>query len=222
ADKAGLDEKVSVTDWATGKAIAATSAVYLYGMAEKTGRPTIKAFADRAAALKERQVAGGSIVGWEVLKRKELAARCGFCDRAVYPEDAAAVTAGGVHTWGCCSHCAMGVSARMRRDVQVRQKDRQSGQEIVIRTMGGYVASIQPPGSVAWFGMKKRPDGTFGSAGCFHQGFFTSPQNLKKWLERNPSAVGRMISIDQALGDKMRLTPREISMACKVGECSPK
>ncbi|MHC4716288.1 MAG: thioredoxin family protein, partial [Planctomycetota bacterium] len=31
ADKVGLDEKVSVTDWATGKAISATSAVYLYG-----------------------------------------------------------------------------------------------------------------------------------------------------------------------------------------------
>jgi len=221
-DKADFEKKVSVTDWADGKTVPLTEAVFLYGADEKTGRPTIKAFAGREAAEKERQTSGGNLLAWNVLQEKELAARCGFCDRAVYPQDAAAVKVEGVATWGCCSHCALGVAARTGKDIEVRERDRLTGQPVVVKTMDGYVLSLQPPTAVAWFGLRKKPDGTAASAGCFHQGFFTSAETLKKWADENPAETGKMISIDQALADKMKLSPEQIKKACKIGECAPK
>jgi len=222
-DKTDFEKKVSVTDWADGKMVPLTEAAYLYGADEKTGRPTIKAFAGREAAEKERQASGGNILAWNVLQEKELATRCGFCDRAVYPQDAArVVTADGVHTWGCCSHCAMGVAARTGKDIEVHERDRLTGEMIVVKTASGSVASLEPKTAVAWFGLRKAPDGKFVSAGCFHQGFFVNEDNLKKWADENPTETGKMISIDQALADKMKLTPQQIQKACKIGECAPK
>ena len=60
------------------------------------------------------------------------------------------------------------------------------------------------------------------SAGCFHQGFFRTSGNLKKWVEAHPRETGRQITIAQALADKMKLTPQQILKACKIGECVPK
>ena len=51
ADPKAEEAKVSVTDWASGKLVPATSASYLYGMDAK-GRATMKAFADKDAAIK--------------------------------------------------------------------------------------------------------------------------------------------------------------------------
>jgi thioredoxin 1 len=221
-DKTGFEKKVSVTDWGTGKPVSLTDASFLYGLDAKTGRPTIKAFAVRDAAAKEMQTAGGNIIDWKVLQAKELTDRCGFCDRAMYPKDGAQVNVEGVKGWGCCSHCAMGVAARAGKDIEVRQPDRLTGDMVVVKTLGGYVQSIEPATAVAWFGLRKKPDGTAASAGCFHQGFFTSLDNLKKWAEQNPAEIGKMITIDQALGDKMKMTPAQIAKACKVGECAPK
>jgi len=221
-DKAGLENKVTVTDWASGKGMPFTQAAYLYGLETGRGRPTIKAFADNQAAMKERQAAGGNVIDWKTLQEKELANRCGFCDRAVYPEDAAAVRVGTLSTWGCCSHCALGVAARTGKDIEVHQRDGLTGQMIVVKTLNGSVTSKEPASAVAWFGLRRSADGKFVSAGCFHQGFFVNEENLKKWVEQHPYATGRMISIDQALADKMKLSPQQISKACKIGECAPK
>ena len=221
-DKTGFEKKVSVTDYATGRPIPSTEAVYLYGMEEKTGRPWVRAFAEKTIAENERQTSGGDIVGFAVLQDKELSHLCGFCDRACYPEDAARVTVGGVQTWGCCSHCALGVAARTGKDVEVYERDRLTGQEIVVKTLSGSVASLEPATAVAWFGQRQKPDGSWVSAGCFHQGFFTSADNLKKWVEENPYETGRLITIQQALADKMKLSPQQIQKACKIGECAPK
>jgi thioredoxin 1 len=221
-DKTGFEKNVSATDLSTGKPVPATDAIYLYGLDEKTGRHVIKAFADRDSALKERQNAGGSLITWPTLQANELTWRCGFCDRAAYPEDSALVKADGLYTWGCCSHCAMGVAARTQKDLEVHEKDRLTGEPVIVKTLGGYVASVEPATAVAWFGMKKNAEGKWGSAGCFHQGFFANEANLKKWIDQHPSETGRMISIDQALGDKMNLSPQQISNACKIGECAPK
>lgn len=221
-DKTSFEKKVSVTDWATGKMLALTEAVFLSGVDEKSGRPVLRAFSDRQSALQERQVSGGDIMEWQLLQDKELATRCGFCDRALYPQDGAVVRVGGVNTWGCCSHCAMGVAARTGKDIEVHEKDRLTGQEIVVKTLGGKVALLEPATAVAWFGQRQKPDGTWVSAGCFHQGFFTSADNLKKWVGQNPYETGRLISISQALADKMKLSPEQIQKACKIGECSPK
>ena len=221
-DKTDFERKVSITDWATGKQVLLTEAVFLYGLDGKTGRPTIKAFAHRDAAVKEMQAAGGSIIDWKVLQAKELACRCGFCDRAVYPEDVALVKIDGVYSWGCCSHCAMGVAARTGKDIEVHQPDRLTEEMIVVKTLGRYVRSIEPPTAVAWFGLRKKPDGSYASAGCFHQGFFTSLENLKRWAERHPTEAGKMITIDQALADKLKMTPAQIAKACKMGQCAPK
>ena len=84
------------------------------------------------------------------------------------------------------------------------------------------MASLEPATAVAWFGMRQKTDGSWASAGCFHQGFFVNADNLKKWVERNPLETGRLISIQQALADKMKLTPQQIQKACKIGQCAPK
>jgi len=222
-DKAGFERKVSVTDWGTGDLVPASEAVFLCGQDESTGRPWTKAFANRTEAVKERVAAGGSILALAALQEKELSGRCGFCDRACYTQDAAKVIIqGGLHTWGCCSHCALGVAARTGKDIEVHEKDRLAGQEIIVKTFDGRIASLEPETAVAWFGQRKKPDGTWGSAGCFHQGFFVSAENLKKWVEQNPYETGRLISISQALANKMKLSPEQIKKACKIGECSPK
>jgi thioredoxin 1 len=221
--KAGFEKKVSVTDWNTKQFVPATEAVFLYGQDETTGKPWIKAFADRQKAVGERAVSGGNILALAALQEKEMSHRCGFCERACYPQDAAKViVADGVHTWGCCSHCALGVAARTAKDIEVHEKDRLTGQEIVVKTFDGKIASLEPKTSVAWFGQRKRPDGTWGSAGCFHQGFFVNVENLKRWIEKNPYETGRLIPISKALADKMKLSPEQIKKACKIGECAPK
>ncbi|HON89937.1 MAG TPA: organomercurial lyase [Sedimentisphaerales bacterium] len=222
-DKTGFEKKVTVTDWGSGKPVAINEAAFLVGEEEVTGRPWIKAFAAREAAVAERGASGGSILTLESLAQKEMSHRCGFCDRACYPQDAAEVIVeGAVHTWGCCSHCALGVAARTGKDIEVREKDRLTKQPIVVKTFEGKIASLEPATAVAWFGQRQKPDGTWASAGCFHQGFFAHPDNLKKWVELNPTETGRLISISQALADKMKLSPEQIQKACKIGECSPK
>jgi thioredoxin 1 len=218
ADPQAEAAKVSVTGWDTGKPVAATSATYLYGL-DARGRPTIKAFADRVAAAKEQQTSPGHLLTWDGLRSKELATRCAFCDRAVYPEDACGVKFGATHGYGCCTHCSLGVAARLQQDIEVEAKDGLTGERIRVRTLDGQIASLEPPTAVAWFGQKQGPDGKWVSAGCFKQGFFVNPETLKQWLEARPAMTGRQISIAQALADKMKLTPDQIARACKLGEC---
>ena len=47
-------------------------------------------------------------------------------------------------------------------------------------------------------------------------------ENLKKWVEATPYAMGQAITIDQSLADKMKMSPEQIVKACKIGECAPK
>lgn len=218
ADPKAEEAKVSVTDWASGSLVPAAAATYLYGMDAK-GRATIKTFADKAAATQEQQRSPGNLVNFDILRSKELAARCGFCDRAVYPEDACTVKFGETRGYGCCTHCALGVAARHQKDIEVEAKDGFSGDPIRVKTLNGMIAALEPASSVAWFGQKKSSEGKWVSAGCFKQGFFVSQDNLKKWLDAHPAMTGRQISIAQALADKMKLTPEQIAKACKLGEC---
>jgi thioredoxin 1 len=218
ADLKAEEAKVSVTDWATGNLVTATGATYLYGM-DTRGRPTIKAFADREAAAREQAASPGNLLAWDVLRSKELATRCAFCDRAVYPEDACAVKFGATHGYGCCTHCSMGVAARLKQDIEVEAKDGLTGEMIRVQTLNGMIASLEPATAVAWFGQKKGPEGNWVSAGCFKQGFFVNEANLQKWLDARPAVTGRQITIAQALADKMKLTPEQIAKACKLGEC---
>jgi len=222
-DRTGFEKRVTFTDVSTGEPVAATEAVFLYGQEEQTGRPWIKAFAGRDRAVADRAESGGNLLALAALQEKELSHRCGFCDRACYPQDAARVlVADGLQTWGCCSHCALGVAARTGRDIEVHERDRLTGEPVVVKVFEGRIASLEPPTAVAWFGQRRTPDGTWTSAGCFHQGFFTHADHLREWVEKNPYETGRMISIAQALADKMKLTPAQIQKACKIGECAPK
>lgn len=222
-DKTDFEKKVSFTDWSDNNLIPASNAIFLYGQDENTGKPWIKAFANRDTAVTERLTGGGNILTYELVQEREMSNRCGFCDRAVYPQDAAKVIIdNGVHTWGCCSHCALGIAARTGKDIEVHEKDRLTGEQITVKTYEGKIASLEPKTAVAWFGQKQKTDGTWTSAGCFHQGFFINEDNLKKWVEQNPYETGRLISISQALADKMKLSAEQIKNACKIGECAPK
>lgn len=221
-DKAGIEQRVTVTDARTGTTLPFTAATYLYRLDARTGRPGIEAYATAKSAQRAMQSAGGSPVGWQLLQAKELALRCGFCDRACYQEDASLVKCDGLYSWGCCSHCALGVAARMGKSIEVHERDRLTGAPIIVRVMDGQVAGLEPKTAVAWYGQKKTADGKFVSAGCFHQGFFVTADNLKTWLDQHPTEVGKLITIDQALADKMVLSPVQIQKACKIGECAPK
>jgi thioredoxin 1 len=221
-EKEDIDQKVSVTGGESNKEVSATEAVYLYSMDAK-GRPVIRAFVTRADAENEQKKCSGSILDWEALKSKELAQRCGFCDRAVYPEDSAKVIVeGGMQTWGCCPMCALGVAARTGKDIEVLQKDVLTGEMVHVKTTGGSISLLEPETAVAWAGKKKTEDGKLASAGCFKQAFFVNEDNLKKWVQENPTATGMMISIHSALAAKMKLSPEQIQKACKIGECAPK
>ena len=220
-DKTDFEKKVTVTDFTSGNPVLLTEAAFLVGT-NKNGRPTIQAYANTEKAGQTRKVSGSNIIALEALKQNELSHRCGFCDRACYPQDAAKVFVSGIATWGCCSHCALGVAARTGKDIEVHEKDRLTSEPIVVKTINGSIASLEPSTAVAWFGQRQKPDGTWGSAGCFHQGFFTNIENLRKWVEQNPYETGKLISIHQALADKMKLSTAQIQNACKIGECSPK
>ena len=217
-DAKAVDATASVTDWASGNLTPATSATYLYGLSPK-GRPTIKAFAEQSAAVAEQRRDSGSLLGWSVLRAKELATRCAFCDRAVYPEDACSVKFGATHGYGCCTHCSLGVAARLRLDIEVAAPDALTGETIQVKTLDGKIASLEPAGAVAWFGQKRDAEGKWVSAGCFKQGFFVNAANLQRWLDARPAMTGRQITIAQALADKMKLSPEQIAKACKLGEC---
>ena len=104
----------------------------------------------------------------------------------------------------------------------MHQPDGLTGEPIVIKTLNGSVASLEPKTAIAWFGMRQRPDGSWGSAGCFHQGNFVNQDNLKQWLKEHPYETGKQITISKALADKMKLSPQQIQKACKIGECAPK
>lgn len=216
---AKVDEaKISVTDWESGKLIPATSASYLYGL-DANSRPTVKTFAEKASATKEQQSSPGHLLTWGVLRSKELATRCAFCDRAVYPEDACGVKFGTTHGYGCCTHCSMGVAARLKQNIEVEAKDGLTGELIRVKTLDGQIASLEPASAIAWFGQKKTAAGKWVSAGCFKQGFFANEANLQEWLDARPAMTGRQITIAQALADKMKLSPEQIAKACKLGEC---
>lgn len=215
-------DNVFTIDWATGTMMSAGTAKFVFGIDEKH-RPTVKAFADPAAATTEQQAAGGNVLEWAALQEKELATRCGFCDRAVYPEDACGVNVeGGLRTWGCCTMCALGVAARLQKDIEVAAKDALTGEAITLKTAGGRVGLLEPQTAVAWAGTKKDTEGKLVSTGCFKQAFFANEANLRKWVDVHPTATGRLIPIEQALVEKMKLTPQQISKACKIGECTPK
>ena len=221
-DKTNFESRVSMTDYSTGASVPALNAQYSVSQDAKK-RPVVRVFASDKDAQADAAANGGRVLSYNTLKSEELAHLCGFCDRACYPCDAAEViVSGGENTWGCCSHCALGVAARTGKDIEVRERDRLTGEWIVVKTKDGVIESITPKTAVAWYGQNKKPDGSFGSAGCFHQGFFTSVENLKKWVEQNPLETGSEITIAKALADKMKLTPQQIQKACKIGECSGK
>lgn len=214
-----VEAKASVTDALTGKPIRLLDATYLYSISLE-GRPTIAAYADRAGAAQEQRRDGGSLLDYASLRDKELAVRCGFCDRAVYPEDACVVTVeDATRTYGCCVMCGLGVAARLRKDIGLEAKDALTGDPVVLTTLTGSIAEVEPKSAVAWAGGRKGPDGNWASTGCFKQAFFASQANLETWLDEHPAATGRMVTMGQALASKMKMTPEQIAGACKLGEC---
>jgi thioredoxin 1 len=219
-DPKALEGKVTVTDWASGNWTPAETASYLYGT-DENGRPTVRAFADKEAAVAERQKDGGDVVSWTILGTKEEAIRCAFCDRATYPADSPKVKVGGAQMYACCVLCGLGVAARFKQDIEMEACDGLTGAAIRMKSLDGRVASLEPSTAVAWFGQKRGPEGNMVSAGCFKQRFFVSADNLKTWVEKHPSATGRLITIQQGLEDKMKMTPEQIKNACKLGECAP-
>lgn len=213
ADAAKLPAITTVRT-ADGQDVNIEKAFFVWNVDAKA-RTIVTAYSNRESAAK----APGMILDFPAWLAREQAARCGFCDRSVYPDEASRVKVKGLHTYGCCAHCAMGVAARMKQDLVIEYADNQTGEKITIQTQDLKIASVTPPTAVAWFGKKPGPDGKLVSAGCFHQGFFASLDNLKAWLSAHPYAIGEQISFQQSLDDKLKLSVEQIQKACKIGEC---
>jgi thioredoxin 1 len=220
-DENKTHDGASVTDWSAGQLVPVTDAAYLYGM-DANGRPTVQAFASEAATKSAQERSGGNVLAWAQFEAKETATRCGFCDRPVYPEDASAVRVDGMQSWGCCVMCALGVAARTGKNIEVRAKDALTGEAVHVKTYEGHVAELKPSTAVAWAGAQKDAEGKVSSTGCFKQAFFANEANLRKWVDAHPTATGQLVSIEKALAKKMKMTPQQISKACKIGECTPK
>ena len=217
-DASLVKDKVTVADAATGKRVPAEKAFYLYAFKEG-GRPAITAYETVEAAKAAAPQGQGQVLTLDDLLKKELAARCGFCDRAVYPEDACTVKAEGVNTYGCCPMCGLGVVARLKKDIELVQKDALTGDLVKVTTMDLSLGKLEPATAVGWHGQRKNKEGKMASSGCFHQFLFANEENFKKWLEQHPEESGKLMTIEQALADKMKMSPEQIKNACKIGEC---
>ena len=217
-DTQGIDDATQVADFATGKSLPAKTAVYLLS-ADQRKRPVIHAFDEQGAA---KQADAAQILSFAALKVKEFSSRCAFCDRVCYPVDSCRVNVGQDQLHACCPNCAMGVAARLQKDIEVFATDPVDGQTVHVQTLTFSVVKLEPPTAVAWFGQKKNADGKMTSAGCFKQFFFANEQNLRKWLEQNPRAAGEMTSISQSLTSKMKMSQEQIRNACKIGDCAVK
>jgi hypothetical protein len=234
-DKTGFEKKVSVADGATGRMVPISDATYVSSLDAKTGHPIVKAFAGKEAAEQAQKSGGGEVLDLAALQSRELAVKCGFCDRAVYDADSANVAVIEMESsccgqravpveWlkACCPMCALGICAKLQKDIELTQKDPLTGDVVLARTSELQFAWSTPSTAVAWYGQRKGKDGKAMSAGCFHQFFFADEKNLRAWLEQHPKETGAMITIQKALSDKMKMTPQQISKACKIGECAPK
>ncbi|MBA4388164.1 MAG: hypothetical protein C0404_09300 [Verrucomicrobia bacterium] len=222
--------KVTVTDWATGKLSPVEKTTYLYSR-EASGRPAIKAFSEKDSATAAAVSTPGEILDYPSMMRRELSRQCGFCGRAVYETDASDVAlivmqgscCGGARPavveqmFACCPMCALGVAAKLQKDMEITQKDALTGEKIYVRIMAQKVEWVQPSSAVAWSGQRKDKDGKMGSSGCFHQFVFASGENLKKWLEKHTEESGSMLTIPEMLVDMTKMTPEQMSDACKMG-----
>ena len=111
------------------------------------------------------------------------------------------------------------MAARLKQDLVIEFPDNQTGELVTITTQDLKIASVTPAGAVAWFGKKPGPEGKLVSAGCVHQGFFASLDNLKAWLAARPYVIGEQITFQRSLDDKLKLSADQIKKACKVGAC---
>jgi thiol-disulfide isomerase/thioredoxin len=155
-----------------------------------------------------------------VVDSRPRAHACSLCDGAASPEYAGGVKDCEMQTCGCCTQCALGVAARLQQDIEVEGRDGLTGEPNRVQTPNVWVEALAPASATAWFGQKQGPDGRWVFAGCFQQGFFTRADNLQKWLDARPAMTGRQITLEQALADKMALSPAQIARAGKLGECT--
>ena len=88
-----------------------------------------------------------------------------------------------------------------------------SGQVTVDINIGDYRGYVAGVCDVCNCWLFTTPEGTTQGQVC---------EVVGKWLELHPLETGKQIRIQQALSDKMKMTPEQIGKACKLGECSPK
>ncbi len=72
-NKTDFETKVTIAEWAAGKPVPISTAAFLCGEDETTGKPWIKAFAGRDTALTERAASGGSILASQRSSKGDVA-----------------------------------------------------------------------------------------------------------------------------------------------------
>jgi len=73
------------------------------------------------------------------------------------------------------------------------------GQTIRVRMFEGTIKSAEPSSAVMWLGASKEGKGSCGADLCPYINFFSSPQHIAEWKDKNPDELGIMLTLPQSL-----------------------
>jgi len=73
------------------------------------------------------------------------------------------------------------------------------GRPIRIRMSEGTINSKEPSSAVMWLGVSKEGDGSCGTNLCPYINFFSSPEHIAEWKDKNPDELGIMLTLQQSL-----------------------
>jgi len=219
-DKTGFGEEGDGHRLGYRQAGPISEAAFLSGEDETTGRPWIKAFATRDAAVANVR-RRGNVLAPGALRKRNCPTVAGSASERVIPRMHPSHRGRRRAYVGLLLPLRTSVAARTGKNIEVREKDRPDKTTIAVKTLDGRVASLEP--ATASRGSASGPNPTApghrpdASPGLLHQRRQSQEMGGAESYE-----TGRLISISQALADKMKLSPEQIQKACKIGECSPK
>lgn len=73
------------------------------------------------------------------------------------------------------------------------------GQRIQIKIAEGTVNSVEPSSTVLWLGASKKGDSSCFTNLCPYINFFSSPEHVAEWKDKNPYELGMMLTLKQSL-----------------------
>jgi hypothetical protein len=111
----------------------------------------------------------------------------------------------GPTVYAMCAIDALGIASMLRRDINVRSTDPESGEPVNVAIQHGR-ATWRPPGAVVYVGSTVPGAGSSevcvvpaADRCCTVMNFFSGPATVGAWVARHPDVSGVVLSQDQAL-----------------------